>query len=398
MSFISCLFILGILGAPQESPELQVDPLHQKLLIVDSQLGTANLKFADSSWDIYERHPESTVDGPKLKEAGVNLIFLTIDPPKSLSDPQSLDYSLKIFDRVALWCESPRSSFSFAKSSIDPITQLSRGQNSVLLSLNDARCILPNRIELLRTFYRLGLRSLRLSSGQTNHLADASEGKSIYDGVSSFGRQVIEESNRIGVMLDISGLAKEAIEDALRYSKSPVLASSSLAFQVNPHPRNLSDGTLLEIARKGGVIQLSFSARLVSESYQKKLVGQKKQLQKEKERLEVELAGNSKAVEREMKKIKESLTPLSKPHLEEWFAHLDHIVRLVGVDAVGLGSGFDSGEDLVSGLKDITSLKLVTRELLRRGWTEDSLRKFYGGNMLRVWRQVEMVSETLGSK
>ena len=209
---------------------------------------------------------------------------------------------------------------------------------------------------------------------------------------------MIQESNRLGILIDISGLAQESIDDVLRYSKSPVIASSSLAFQINSHPRNLNDSALLEVARKGGVIQLSFSARLTSEVFNKKLLDREKQLKKERERLEIDLGGNLKAVERELKKIHQNLAPLPRPHLEEWFAHLDHIVRLVGIDAVGLGSGFDTREELVHGLDDVTSLKMVTRELLRRGWNEDSLRKFYGGNLLRVWRQIEMVSETLRAK
>ena len=366
--------------------------LNQKLLVLDTHLDTPSRALKLPGWVLHEKNDETLVDLPRMRAAGVNAPFMVVYTSPSLKGQDALVHALALSDVISGWVEDYPRDLSLARRASDVPAAKRAGKISVVMCMENSSPVLEGRLDLVRTFYRLGVRYMSLCHFQNNHLCDSSTDEPLHGGVSKFGEEVIAEANRLGIMLDVSHISDDAVRDHLRLSKAPIIASHSNVRKLCDHPRNLADDLIRGIAKGGGVIQLNFAAQYVSADYLVKYNERKAILAPREKEIDERLAGQKEKAEAEKEKLSASVPRPPPPPLEDWFEHVDYIAKLVGKEYVGLGSDFDGIGAWPGELKDITSIDLVTAGLLKRGWSEKELAGFYSGTLLRGWKKVEEVA------
>jgi len=262
---------------------------------------------------------------------------------------------------------------------------------------------IENDIHLLRDYYRLGVRYMTLSWSNTNEWADSSGDiddpkVTHHDGLTDFGKQVVLEMNRLGMMVDISHVADKTFFDAIAITKAPVIASHSSARALTNHPRNMTDDMLRAVAKNGGVVQANFYDAFIDENYRKAADAQKKDAEAAvKARIaELKAAGKPVTYLDKDKIEREWAAKIPRPPLKSLIDHIDHIAKVAGVDHVGLGSDFDGVSGATpEGIDSAADLPKITQALLDRGYSADDIHRILGGNLLRVFRQVERVSHEM---
>jgi membrane dipeptidase len=258
------------------------------------------------------------------------------------------------------------------------------GKFAALIGIEGGHAI-EDSLRLLRDYYALGVRYMTLTHSNTNNWADSSgdiDNAAIehHDGLTPFGRDVVREMNRLGMMVDISHVADKTFWDALEVSSAPPFASHSSCRAVSNIPRNMTDEMIVALAKKGGVVDVNFGCEFVSQKsadagmpYMKRIIAAPDD-------------ATRKALMEEYKKA------IVRATLGDAVANIDHIVKIAGTGAVGIGSDFDGVECTPIGLDDVSKYPNLTRALLERGYSADDIRKIYGGNVLRVMRAVETES------
>ena len=262
---------------------------------------------------------------------------------------------------------------------------------------------IENDIRLLRDYYRLGVRYMTLSWSNTNEWADSSgdiDDPKVqhHNGLTDFGKQVVLEMNRMGMMVDISHVADKTFFDAIATSKAPVIASHSSARALTNHPRNMTDDMLRAVAKNGGVVQTNFYSAFIDENYRKAAEAQQKEREAAVEAHVAELKAAGKTVTYLDKDLieREWAAKIPRPPLKSLIDHIDHIAKVAGVDHVGLGSDFDGVSGATpEGIDSAADLPKITQALLDRGYSADDIRKILGGNLLRVFGEVERVSREM---
>jgi membrane dipeptidase len=261
---------------------------------------------------------------------------------------------------------------------------------------------IENDIRLLRDYYRLGVRYMTLTWSNTNEWADSSgdiNDASVqhHNGLTEFGKDVVYEMNRLGMIVDISHVSDKTFFDALLTSRAPVIASHSSARALTKAPRNMTDDMLRAVARNGGVVMVNYYSAFVDEKWRQAYDAQ------EKERDAAVAATEEKFKDadpvtryREMDKVgKEWAAKIPRPPFDDIIDHIDHVAKVAGIDHVGLGSDFDGTPSMPEGMDSAADLPKITAGLVKRGYTAEQIRKILGLNFMRVFREVEAVSRTL---
>jgi membrane dipeptidase len=259
-------------------------------------------------------------------------------------------------------------------------------------------------IRILRDYYRLGARYMTLTWANSNELGQSSgdvklgdNGKPKDPGLTDFGRDVVREMNRLGMMVDISHVSDRSFYHALVVSRAPVIASHSSSRAVTDHPRNMTDDMLVALARNGGVAQVNFNCGFISDQYNTSSKAYEESHPKEFQRArELWLAPKTPESRAEL----DNLTAMQRaavprPPLSALIDHFDHMLKIAGVSHVGIGSDFDGVECLPQGIDGVQDLPKITAELLKRGYTAADLQKVLGGNLLRLFGEVERVSRQI---
>jgi membrane dipeptidase len=262
---------------------------------------------------------------------------------------------------------------------------------------------IENDIHLLRDYYRLGVRYMTLSWSNTSEWADSSgdiDDPKIqhHNGLTDFGKQVVLEMNRMGMMVDISHVADKTFFDAIATSRAPVIASHSSARALTDHPRNMTDDMLRAVAKNGGVVQTNFYSAFIDENYRKAAEAQQKEAEAAVDAGIAELKAAGKPVTYLDKDQieREWAAKIPRPPLKSLIDHIDHIAKVAGVDHVGLGSDFDGVSGAMpEGMDSAADLPKITQALLDRGYSEKDIHKILGGNLLRVFGEVERVSREM---
>ena len=263
------------------------------------------------------------------------------------------------------------------------------GKRAIYIGIENGY-VLGNDIQLLKTYYDLGARYVTLCHSANNDICDSSTDKVgvEHQGLSEFGRQVVQEMNRLGMLVDISHVSDETFFDVLEVSTAPIIASHSCTRALCDNPRNLTDDMLRALAKNGGVIQICIydayvktgppnPARVQALKDLRAEYGEYEKLSEDKKREALE---KWEAILRQY--------PESDATVSDVVEHMDHVVKTIGIDHVGIGTDFDGGGG-VEGCRDVSQMGNITKELLRRGYTEEQLQKIWGGNFLRVFRAVE---------
>jgi membrane dipeptidase len=261
---------------------------------------------------------------------------------------------------------------------------------------------IENDIRLLRDYYHLGVRYMTLTWSNTNEWADSSgdiDDSSVqhHNGLTEFGKDVVYEMNRLGMMVDVSHVSDKTFYDTLLASRAPVIASHSSARSLTNHPRNMTDDMLRAIARQGGVVMVNFYSAFVDENWRKAYEAQEKDRKAAVDAVAAKYKDADPVTRyHETDKVaKEWAAKIPRPPFDDILDHIDHVAKVAGIDHVGLGSDFDGTPSMPEGMDSAADLPKITEGLLKRGYTPAQIRKILGGNLMRVFRQVEQVSKQM---
>ncbi len=406
---LSGLFLAASVAAAQYTnpPDLSISPkaraIHDSALIVDTHADTPQ-RFLDDNYDLGSTDPNDvghiSLDKAKRGNLGAEFFSIWVDPETNQGHfaRHTFDLIDSVYEQAARHPDRMMMAFS--------VTDIERAHKehklAALMGIEGGHSI-ENDMRLLRDYYRLGVRYMTLSWSNTNEWADSSgdiDDPKVqhHNGLTDFGKQVVLEMNRLGMMVDISHVADKTFWDVIATTKAPVIASHSSARALTNAPRNMTDDMLLAVAKNGGVVDVNFYSGFVDENYRKAS-----------EAIGKQAAEALHAYEEKQKAQGKTLTFIDEDRIErEWAAkiprppfkalidHIDHIAKVAGIDHVGLGSDFDgvAGATPV-GIDSAADLPKITQALLDRGYSADDIKKILGGNILRVFRQVETVSREM---
>ncbi|WP_237067665.1 dipeptidase [Microbulbifer guangxiensis] len=342
----------------------------------------------------YEDVSQATAGGdfdyPRAMAGGLNAPFMSIYTPAELEREGGAKAKADaLIDLVEKMVAGAPDKFAIATSWEDVEQQFEQGLISLPLGMENGSPI-EGELANVEHFYNRGVRYITLAHSLSNHLSDSSyDDQRPAGGLTEFGREVVKEMNRLGMMVDVSHLSDEAFYDVLEVSEKPVIASHSSARHFTPgFERNMSDEMIRELAANGGVIFVNFGSSFVSQASLANWQAQ----DEEQERFMQSMGIEDEADER----VKAHMTAFEEEHpfpfatLEQVLDHIDHIKVIAGIDAIGIGSDYDGvGDSLPEGLKDVASYPNLIAGLLARGYTEEEIRKILSGNLKRVWQAVE---------
>jgi len=340
--------------------------------------------------DISEATEDGDFDYPRAVAGGLNAPFMSIYTPAELeSEGRSKEVAESLIDMVEGFVVKAPEKFAIARSVADVRRQFDSNLISLPMGMENGSPV-EGDLANLRHFYDRGIRYITLTHSLSNHISDSSyDDNRQWQGLSEFGMQVVKEMNRLGIIVDISHVSDDAFWQTMEISEVPVIASHSSARHFTPgFERNMSDEMIVALAKNGGVIQINFGSTFITQTARDYGDARSDAM---KEYLSENSDLNEKDIYRSYAEIyAQDHGPLPFASLDDVLDHFDHVVRLVGVDHVGIGSDYDGvGDSLPIGLKDVSSYPNLVRGLLERGYSQDDIRKILGENLLRVWQAVE---------
>jgi membrane dipeptidase len=382
---------------PPVNWKLRAEELAREFIIVDTHVDLP-YRLTEKMEDVTVRTMGGDFDYVRAVVGGLDAPFMSIYVPASYEEnggaKEFADYLINMVDTIV---EKSQRKFAVAFSVADVREYATDGIIAFPMGMENGAPI-EGDLKNLKYFYDRGIRYITLAHSKSNHICDSSyDPNRKWSGVSPFGEQVIAEMNRLGIMIDVSHITDSAFYDVMRISKAPVIASHSSCRYFTPGwERNMSDEMIQLMARKGGIIHINFGSAFLREDIQK---------QSEREWLSTD---SIRALYKDKKPKAEvdslvnayrAAHPTPYADIADVIAHINHVVKLVGVDHVGLGSDFDGvGDSLPTGLKDVSYLPNLIYELMKAGYSENDIRKICGENTLRVWSHVENIATEIQSR
>lgn len=386
------LVLCFLISCTKTDPPNLSKQIASEMLIVDTHI--------DAPYRLWEQHQSGqeiddiskmttgNFDFTKAKSGGLNVPFFSIYlPAETEEDGSAYEVANNLIDMVEDIVTLSPDKFTLIKSTDDISSLDIKNTLGVVLGMENGAPI-EGDLSRVQFFYDRGIRYITLTHSKTNHISDSSYDENIqWGGLSDFGKQLIEEMNSVGIMVDISHVNDDAFYQAIEISNTPVIASHSSLRHFTPgFERNVDDEMLKALAKKGGVIQINFGSSFISEApglYFDKI----------KKYINDQVIDLKNASKEDIDKVRAefmSNNPFPYANVSLVADHIDRVVVLVGIDHVGLGSDFDGvGDSLPEGLKDVSMYPNLIKELLNRGYKKEDIRKILSGNLLRVWKQVE---------
>lgn len=338
-----------------------------------------------AKYPLRTRAPGQT-DFPRLKQGGVGAQFWSVYIPGEVRDSGYARMQLEQIDIARRMIAMYPDELELALNAADVERIRSSGRIASLLGMEGGHAI-ENSLGALRAYYTLGARYMTLTHNVTLNWADAAADIARYEGLTDFGREVVREMNRLGMIVDLSHVSVATMHDALDASTAPIMFSHSSARAILDHPRNVPDDVLKRLPENGGVVMVTFVSGFIS-------TGQREWAQA----MQQAVAGmTDTTARRQAIRAWREQHPEPKATVAELADHVEHIRRVAGIDHVGLGGDYDGTTGLPDGMEDVSGYPLLFAELIRRGWTDQELLKLAGGNMLRVLQQVERARDRLAS-
>ena len=371
--------------------------LHFSSIVLDTHDDTTQRLFS-KTFDLGKRNPDGHIDIPRMREGGMNAIFLSIWIDGRIMGPPAIQKALDQIDAVHENVRRNSKDMVFCRTADDIRRAHKDGKIAALIGVEGGHMI-GNDIRMIRIFGDLGVRYMTLSHFYNDEWADSSTDKPAHNGLTDYGKDIVREMNRQGIMVDISHVSDKTFYDALEVSKSPLIASHSSCRAICDHPRDMTDDMIKALAAKGGVIQINYEKSFIDQAYKDasdKLSGG---VVAATDRLQKECGDDSECFGKKLVELeKQAIAEGKLPHVtwERIIDHIDHVAKLVGADYVGLGSDFD-GATMPEGMDDCTQLPKITEALMRKGYSDSDIRKILGGNILRVMEANEKVSRELQS-
>ncbi len=377
--------------------------LHDSALVVDTHADTPQ-RFLDEGFDIGSTDPKDighiSLDKARRGNLGAEFFSIWVEPDTNQGHfaRHTFDLIDSVYEQAAR--HPDRMTMCFSPNDIDRAHK--EHKLAALMGIEGGHSI-ENDIHLLRDYYRLGVRYMTLSWSNTNEWADSSgdidDAKvQHHNGLTDFGKQLVLEMNRLGMMVDISHVADKTFWDVMATSKAPVIASHSSARALVDAPRNMTDEMLKAMTTNGGVVQVNFFNGFIDEDFRKAQLAQAKDQAAAVQAYVDQMKAEGKTVNYvdEDRIEREWAAKIPRPPLKSLIDHIDHIAKVAGIDHVGLGSDFDGVSGATpQGIDSAADLPKITQALLDRGYSPDDIRKILGGNLMRVFREVEGVSHDM---
>ncbi len=394
-NFLIVLFLIYGCSNSEDQLIKRADKIHESIITVDTHCDTP-MEFIRSDFDIREKNTFGCVDFPRMVEGGLHSEFLVVFIGQGPRDDSSCTIAhkkaLDIFKAIHENVERSSTMAEMAYSPEDAYRIFKDGKIAVFTGLENGYPI-GKDISRIKQYYDLGARYITLCHSKNNDICDSSTDSkgSENNGLSPFGLEVIKEMNRLGIMVDVSHISDKSFFDVLKASRAPVIASHSSCRALCENPRNLNDDMLLALKEKGGVIQICFLSNYLK-------------VPDPNPELEVKLRevrqkyGDYKALSgEEQQKMRDEYRAIQRKYqklatVTDVVDHIDHVVQVIGVDYVGIGTDFDGGGG-VDGCRTVSEMKNITIELLRRGYKKADIEKIWGGNVMRVFREVENLKQ-----
>ncbi len=360
--------------------------LHFSSLVLDTHIDVTPKLQTD--WKFTEEHTTGHIDLPRMRKGGLNALFFSIYMSGTVTGPKAVNDAIERMAAVHKLAQDLPQQVSLCITAEQVRRAHKEGKVAALMGVEGGHMI-NNSLAVLRMYAKLGVRYLTLTHSVNTDWADSSGAEAKHNGLTEFGKQVVSELNRLGVLVDISHVADKTFWDALAQSKAPMIASHSSCRAISGHARNMTDEMIKALAAKGGVIQINYLDSFIDPN----LFEYNRRAQPLMRELMVKYPGRENAATRraEVAKVYGPAPPVSWERIVE---HIDHAVKLVGVDHVGLGSDFDGGS-MPAGMEDVTKLPKITDALLRKGYREADIRKILGENTLRLLSDAERVAVRL---
>lgn len=369
--------------------------LHFSSIVIDTHDDTTQ-RLLDPHFDITVPHTDGNIDLPRMRDGGLTAIFFSIWINGKILGPDAVKQALDQIDAVRETVRKRPNDLILATTADDVREAKKQHKIAALMGVEGGH-MMGNDLAVLRTFAALGVRYMTLTHMQNNEWADSSTATPEHNGLTDFGKDVVREMNRLGMIVDISHVSDKTFQDVLAVSKAPVIASHSSCRALCDAPRNMTDDMIRDLAKHGGVIQINYHVGFLSQQFrdfEKAHPEMEKEINEEiKKRCGTDdicsgVAGDQ--VVRDF--MKEGKLP--KVDWTLIVDHIDHAVKIAGADHVGLGSDFD-GAVMPLGMEDATHLPQITDALLKKGYSESDIRKILGETTLRVLSEVQRVSRDL---
>jgi membrane dipeptidase len=342
-----------------------------------------------ASADITEPLPRLMTDIPRLRRGGMGAQFWSVYVPSSMQGQDAVRATLEQIDIVHRMMQRWPETFEFTPTAATAERAFKNGKIGSMIGMEGGHSI-DNSLATLRMMYALGARYMTLTHSQNVPWADSATDQPKHQGLSAFGEEVVREMNRIGMLVDLSHVSPDTMRDALRVSEAPVIFSHSSSRAVCDVPRNVPDEVLPLVAKNGGVVMVTFVPGFISQQVADWGLKQNAQQQL----LRVQFPSNPAYVSAGLERWRAD-NPEPHATLSQVADHIDHIRKVAGIDHIGLGGDFDGISSVIQGLEDVSKYPDLTAELLRRGYSDEDVRKILGLNVLRVWRQAEQVAARL---
>jgi membrane dipeptidase len=365
----------------------------QRAVTVDTHADTPT-EYMDHPFDLGAWNSRGHFDYPRMKAGGLDAeFFAAYVPAKYARQGGAAVFCIKIMETIHEMVDNYPQWVRFAQSTSDIRKVVAGGHRAILIGIEGGHAI-EDSLELLRAFYRFGARYMTLTHTNTNNWADSSTDEAKHNGLTPFGKQVVLEMNRLGMMADISHVADKTFYDVIETSKAPVIASHSSARVFSDHPRNMTDDMFRALAKNHGVVQVNFYPVFLSNDVLKASRERDERLKPAIAELKIKDPSEGQVYQEGLKKLMED-NPLPKTPYTVIVDHIDHIVKVAGIDSVGIGSDFDGIPDTPKGMEDVSHLPAIREELKRRGYSEADIRKIMGENFMRVFAEVERVARQM---
>ncbi|MCC2616437.1 dipeptidase [Aestuariibacter halophilus] len=390
LSLTVSLALCGAAVAEQQDDVLaHAKALTQQHILVDGHIDVPYR--VNEQWvDVTQATEGGDFDYPRARQGGLNAPFMSIYVPAELdASAESTALAHKLIDSVEAIVGRAPDKFAIATSVADVEEQFKQGLISLPMGMENGSPV-QGSLATLKAFYDRGIRYITLAHSQSNHISDSSyDLRRKWKGLSPFGKEMVREMNALGMMVDISHVSDAAFYQAVEISTAPVIASHSSLRSFTPgFERNMDDDMIKALAENGGVVMINFGSTFVDQ-VARNWRNQFSQARKPVEQQYGEDSEQAQGFEAQYREEK----PFPFAGVAKVADHIDHVVKLVGIEHVGIGSDYDGvGDSLPQGLKDVASYPNLVAELLRRGYSDDDIAKLLGENLLRVWREVERVA------
>jgi len=361
-------------------------------VVIDTHDDTTQ-RLLDSKFDLAARHTDGNIDIPRMRDGGLSAIFFSIWINGKILGPEAVKKALDQIDAVRETVRKHPNDLVLATTADDVREAKKQGKIAALMGVEGGH-MMGNDLSVLRTFAALGVRYMTLTHMENNEWADSSTAKPEHNGLTDFGKDVVREMNRLGIIVDISHVSDKTFYDALASSKAPVFASHSSCRALCNAARNMTDDMIRDLAKNGGVIQINYHVGFLSQEFRDYENAHPEAEKEISEEIKKRCGDNESCKYTAGDQVVREFMNAGKLPKVDWTLivdHIDHAVKIAGIDHVGLGSDFD-GAIMPLGMEDVTHIPQITDALLKKGYSESDIRKILGENTLRVLSEVQRVS------